>query len=33
MLERFVVSAIIKSYHNCGLEPFTYYYSDKDIKT
>ena len=32
ILENFVVSEIIKSYHNCGLEPFIYYYRDKDTK-
>jgi predicted AAA+ superfamily ATPase len=32
ILENFVVSEIIKSYHNCGLEPFVYYYRDKDTK-
>ena len=32
ILENFVVSEIIKSYHNCGMEPFIYYYRDKDAK-
>ena len=32
ILENFVVSEIIKSYNNCGLEPFVYYYRDKDTK-
>lgn len=32
ILENFVVSEIIKSYHNCGREPFIYYYRDKDTK-
>jgi len=32
IFENFVVSEIIKSYHNCGMEPFVYYYRDKDTK-
>lgn len=32
ILENFVVSEIIKSYQNCGREPFIYYYRDKDTK-
>ena len=32
ILENFVVSEIIKSYKNAGLEPFIYYYRDKDNK-
>ncbi len=32
VLENFAVSEIIKSYHNCGMEPFIYYYRDKDTK-
>lgn len=32
ILENFVVSEILKSYQNCGLEPFLYYYRDKDTK-
>lgn len=31
-LENFVVSEIVKSYQNAGLEPFIYYYRDKDNK-
>jgi predicted AAA+ superfamily ATPase len=32
ILENFAVSEIIKSYHNCGLEPYIYYYRDRDTK-
>lgn len=32
ILENFAVSEIVKSYQNCGLEPFIYYYRDKDTK-
>ena len=32
ILENFVVSEIVKSYQNSGLEPFIYYYRDKDNK-
>ena len=32
ILENFAVSEIIKSYHNFGLEPYVYYYRDKDTK-
>lgn len=32
ILENFVISEILKSYQNCGLEPFLYYYRDKDTK-
>ena len=32
ILENFVISEIIKSYHNCGEEVFIYYYRDKDTK-
>ena len=32
IFENYVVSEIIKSYHNSGLEPFIYYYRDKDAK-
>ena len=32
LLENFAVSEIIKSYHNCGYEPYLYYYRDKDTK-
>ncbi|MDD2996835.1 MAG: ATP-binding protein [Paludibacter sp.] len=32
ILENFVVSEIIRSYQNCGREPFIYYYRDKDTK-
>jgi len=32
ILENFVVSEIMKSYQNCGREPFIYYYRDKDTK-
>ncbi len=32
ILENFVVSEIVKSYQNCGMEPYIYYYRDKDTK-
>ena len=32
ILENFAVSEIIKSYHNCGLDPYIYYYRDRDTK-
>lgn len=32
ILENFVVAEIVKSYENCGLEAFLYYYRDKDTK-
>jgi len=32
ILENFAVAEIIKSYHNCGLEPYIYYYRDRDTK-
>lgn len=32
ILENFVVAEIVKSYQNAGLEPFIYYYRDKDNK-
>lgn len=32
ILENFVVSEIVKSYYNCGQEPYIYYYRDKDTK-
>ena len=32
ILENFVVSEIVKSYQNCGRDPFIYYYRDKDTK-
>lgn len=32
LLENYTVSEIVKSYHNCGYEPFLYYYRDKDTK-
>ena len=32
ILENFVVSELVKSYQNAGLEPFIYYYRDKDSK-
>jgi predicted AAA+ superfamily ATPase len=31
-LENFAVSEIVKSYYNAGLEPFVYYYRDRDNK-
>jgi predicted AAA+ superfamily ATPase len=32
ILENYVVSEIVKGYHNAGLEPYLYYYRDKDNK-
>lgn len=32
ILENYVVSEIMKTYSNCGKEPFMYYYRDKDAK-
>lgn len=32
LLENFTVSEVIKSYYNSGMEPFVYYYRDKDTK-
>jgi predicted AAA+ superfamily ATPase len=32
ILENFAVSEIMKSYFNTGIEPFVYYYRDKDTK-
>lgn len=32
ILENFAVSEILKSYNNTGIEPFVYYYRDKDTK-
>ena len=32
VLENFAITEIIKSYNNCGCEPFVYYYRDKDAK-
>ncbi len=32
LLEDYVVSEIVRTYQNCGLEPFLYYYRDKDAK-
>ncbi|MCC8060579.1 MAG: ATP-binding protein [Clostridiales bacterium] len=32
LLENFAISEIIKSYQNAGLEPFLYYYRDRDAK-
>lgn len=32
ILENYVVSEIVKTYLNCGKEPFIYYYRDKDAK-
>lgn len=32
ILENFAVSEIIKSYQNCGVEPYIYYYRDKDTR-
>ena len=32
ILENYVVSEIKKTYLNCGLEPYLYYYRDKDAK-
>ena len=32
ILENYVVSEVAKSYLNCGIEPYMYYYRDKDMK-
>ncbi|MDO5445614.1 MAG: ATP-binding protein [Eubacteriales bacterium] len=32
ILENYVVSEVAKSYLNCGIEPYMYYYRDKDAK-
>ena len=32
ILENYVVSEITKTYLNCGMEPYLYYYRDKDAK-
>ncbi len=32
ILENYVVSEITKTYLNCGMEPYIYYYRDKDAK-
>lgn len=32
ILENFAVSEVTKSYLNCGIEPYMYYYRDKDTK-
>lgn len=32
ILENYAVAEIIKSYNNCGIESFIYYYRDKDTK-
>lgn len=32
LLENYTVSEIMKSYRNCGLEPYIYYYRDRDAK-
>jgi predicted AAA+ superfamily ATPase len=32
ILENYAVSEIAKSYSNCGLEPYIYYYRDRDSK-
>ena len=32
ILENYVVSEITKTYLNCGIEPYLYYYRDKDAK-
>lgn len=32
LVENYVISEIIKSYHNSGLEPYIYYYRNKDGK-
>ena len=32
LLENFAVSEIVKNYQNAGLEPFVYYYRDRDDK-
>jgi predicted AAA+ superfamily ATPase len=31
-LENYTIAEIIKSYQNCGREPFIYYYRDRDSK-
>lgn len=32
VLENYVVAEIMKSYLNCGKEPYLYYYRDKDAR-
>ena len=32
LLENFTVSEIVKSYQNAGLEPYLYFYRDRDAK-
>lgn len=32
LLENYTVAEIMKSYQNCGLEPYLYYYRDRDAK-
>lgn len=32
ILKNFMMSEIVKSYQNCGREPFIYYYRDKDTR-
>jgi len=32
LLENYTIAEIIKSYQNCGREPFIYYYRDRDSK-
>ena len=32
ILENYVVAEIMKTYLNCGKEPYLYYYRDKDAK-
>lgn len=32
ILKNYVVSEIAKTYLNCGMEPYMYYYRDKDAK-
>jgi predicted AAA+ superfamily ATPase len=32
ILENYTISEIMKTYHNAGIEPFIYYYRDKDMK-
>lgn len=32
ILENYVVAEIAKTYWNCGMEPYMYYYRDKDAK-
>jgi len=32
LLENYTVSEIMKSYQNCGIEPYLYYYRDRDAK-